>query len=252
MHCTDGEWRSKQTIIWLTFIHVVNTSALQLRRVRPLFFTVALRPLLDESGIEQNGFFVVFFKRDFSASSTHSIPLSFLCSFQKVQHHHSTGAAAAVQGRLLCRVRWIPSSSWPDRGYHRDVCSVGLKDQHSLPRNTRVQGTGAELLIALFSSNNSREENIRHSNASHCHYFFQLMEDQILQKYRKYKKVKKVVFLVVVFLINIAHKTLRHHNFCKSVLWTWSCHWSLCNYTDCQKRGKVSFFSVFIGTLCKI
>lgn len=141
----------------------------------------------------------LFLKRGFSASSTHSTPLSFLCSFQKVQHHHSTGAAAAVQGRLLCRVRWIPSSSWPDRGYHRDVCSVGLKDQHSLPRNTRVQGTGAELLIALLSSNNSREENIRHCNASHCHYFFQLMEDQILQKYRKYKKVKKSFLFVVFF-----------------------------------------------------
>lgn len=136
--------------------HISITTA----TVRPLFFffTVALCPLLDESYIEQNSFFVVFFKRDFSASSTHSIPLFSLCSFQKVQHHHSTGAAATVQGRLLCRVRWIPSSSWPDRGYHRDVCSVGLKDQHSLPRNTRVQGTCAELPIALFSSNNSRDE----------------------------------------------------------------------------------------------
>lgn len=86
---------------------------------------------------------------------------------------------------------------------------------------------------------------VRHSNASHCHYFFQLMEDQILQKYRKYKKVKKSCCFFVCFFIIIAHKTFRHHNFCKSVLWTWSCQWSLCNYTDCQKRGTVSF-SIFI------
>lgn len=64
--------------------------------------------------------------------------------FQKIQHHNSTGAASTVQGRLLCRVRWIQSSSWPDWGYHRDVCSVGLKDQHSVPGNTRVQGAGLD------------------------------------------------------------------------------------------------------------
>lgn len=64
------------------------------------------------------------------------------CFFsQKIQHHNSTGAASTVQGRLLCRVRRIQSSSWPDRGHHRDVCSVGLKDQHPLAGNTRVQGT---------------------------------------------------------------------------------------------------------------
>ena len=67
----------------------------------------------------------------------------FFCFFisQKIQHHNSTGAASTVQGRLLCWVRRIQSSSWPDRGHHRDVCSVGLKDQHPLAGNTRVQGT---------------------------------------------------------------------------------------------------------------
>lgn len=191
----------------------------------------------------------LFLKRGFSASSTHSTPLSFLCSFQKVQHHHSTGAAAAVQGRLLCRVRWIPSSSWPDRGYHRDVCSVGLKDQHSLPRNTRVQGTGAELLIALLSSNNSREENIRHSNASHCHYFFQLMEDQILQKYRKYKKVKKSCFFFFLSILLIKHYDITTF---VSLFYELDHVTGVCVITRTARRGGQSFFSVFIGTLCKI
>lgn len=76
------------------------------------------------------------------AEMTKNFSCLFFVSFlQKIQRHKSTGAAARVQRRLLRRVWWIQSSPWSDRGHHGDVCSVGLKDQHPLSGNTRVQGT---------------------------------------------------------------------------------------------------------------
>lgn len=136
-------WLAKQMILWL----YTDTSGQHITvsgqwRVRPLS-TVLQCHLLE--GLRTTNRLFCFFKNCFQQV--------FFCLLQKIQRHYSTGAASTVQGRLLCRVRWIQSSSWPDWGYHRDVCSVGLKDQHSLPRNTRVQGTGLDqqLFTALFN-----------------------------------------------------------------------------------------------------
>lgn len=43
LRCTDGRWRSKQTITRLTLIHVFDTSALHQQRVRPLLFLLLRR-----------------------------------------------------------------------------------------------------------------------------------------------------------------------------------------------------------------
>ena len=168
--------------------HITLLNQWRVRCLTPLFCSA----ICWNDGKKQLSFQEITFFFQISAFKTFGfLFFFFFLSSQKIQHHNGTGAASTVQGWLLCRVRWIQSSSWPDRGHHRDVCSVGLKDQHPLTGNTRVQGTAliqepsaAPILLKQWTDQT-------HPNTVFPFLWsLQLMEDQILQKYRKYKKVR--------------------------------------------------------------
>lgn len=183
-------------IIRLSLIHVVNTSAVHQKRVRPLFFLLLhcapcwmnqpLKLFLSSFCFitSSEPLFLLLFLSESTIPSQHwssvnSTRRTFVPSTTNIEYFMT---ASGLSQR--CLFSWAQRSTLSPREHkstrcccRASHCSVSVQQQH-------------------------RQETW-HFNGSHCSHFFQLMEDQILQKYRKYKKVHFFSSLLLI----------KHHNF---------------------------------------